>query len=292
MKYRVLYNPLAGLGKEDNGFGQAKKLFEGKDAEFSDVTKDGALDELFKNLAKDDKIVLCGGDGTLNKFVNSIPFIPENEILYYPTGNGNDFYRDVAEGKEGTEPCAINPYIVNLPTVAVNGKTCKFLNNVGFGIDGYCCETGDRLHREAPDKKISYTGIAIKGLLFHFKPVNAVINVDGEEFRYKNVWLAPTMNGKYYGGGMMPAPEQKRLNDDGTVSVMIMHGKSKLKTLMVFPSIFKGTHVNHKKAVEVKTGKVIQVKFDRPTALQIDGETVTGVTEYRVTAAGVTTEKQ
>lgn len=126
MKYRVLYNPLAGLGKEDNGFEQAKKLFEGKDAEFSDVTKEGALDELFKNLAKDDKIVLCGGDGTLNKFVNSIPFIPENEILYYPTGNGNDFYRDVAEGKEGTEPCAINPYIVNLPTVAVNGKTCKF----------------------------------------------------------------------------------------------------------------------------------------------------------------------
>ena len=50
--------------------------------------------------------------------------------------------------------------------------------------------------------------------------------------------------------------------------------------------------MNHKKAVEVKTGKVIQVKFDRPTALQIDGETVTGVTEYRVTAAGVTTEKQ
>ena len=187
MKYRVLYNPLAGLGKEDNGYEQAKKLFEGKDAEFSDVTKEGALDELFENLAKDDKIVLCGGDGTLNKFVNSIPFIPENEILYYPTGNGNDFYRDVAEGKEGTEPCAINPYIVNLPTVAVNGKTCKFLNNVGFGIDGYCCETGDRLHREAPDKKISYTGIAIKGLLFHFKPVNAVINVDGEEFRYKNV---------------------------------------------------------------------------------------------------------
>lgn len=29
MKYRVLYNPLAGLGKEDNGFEQAKKLFEG-----------------------------------------------------------------------------------------------------------------------------------------------------------------------------------------------------------------------------------------------------------------------
>lgn len=100
MKYRVLYNPLAGLGKEDNGFEQAKKLFEGKDAEFSDVTKEGALDELFENLAKDDKIVLCGGDGTLNKFVNSIPFIPENEILYYPTGNGNDFTATWRKGKK------------------------------------------------------------------------------------------------------------------------------------------------------------------------------------------------
>ena len=286
MKYRVLYNPLAGLGKEIGGLDQAKKLMEGKDAEFSDVTKEGALDELFSKLEKGDKIVLCGGDGTLNKFVNSIPFIPENEILYYPTGNGNDFYRDVAEGGDTNEPCKINPYIVNLPTVAVNGRTCKFLNNVGFGIDGYCCETGDRLHREAPDKKVSYSGIAVKGLLFHFKPVNATVNVDGEIFNYKHVWLAPTMNGTYYGGGMMPTPLQKRLNDDGTVSVMIMHGKSKLKTLMVFPSIFKGTHVNHKKAVEVKTGKVIEVKFDRPTALQIDGETVTNVTEYRVTAAG------
>ena len=285
MKYRVLYNPLAGLGKEDNGFEQAKKLFEGKDAEFSDVTKEGALDELFKNLAKDDKIVLCGGDGTLNKFVNSIPFIPENEILYYPTGNGNDFYRDVAEGKEGTEPCAINPYIVNLPTVAVNGKTCKFLNNVGFGIDGYCCETGDRLHREAPDKKISYTGIAIKGLLFHFKPVNAVINVDGEEFRYKNVWLAPTMNGKYYGGGMMPTPNQNRLGLNRSLSVMVFFGSSKLKTLAIFLSIFKGEHINHRHNIKVLCGHEITVRFDRPTPLQIDGETILGVTEYTVRAA-------
>ena len=31
------------------------------------------------------------------------------------------------------------------------------------------------------------------------------------------------------------------------------------------------------------TGREVHVEFDRPTALQIDGETVTGVTEYTVT---------
>ena len=49
---------------------------------------------------------------------------------------------------------------------------------------------------------------------------------------------------------------------------------------MIFPSIFKGKHVDHKKVVEVKTGHRITVTFDRPVALQIDGETVLNVTTY------------
>jgi diacylglycerol kinase family enzyme len=65
---------------------------------------------------------------------------------------------------------------------------------------------------------------------------------------------------------------------------MIFHGSSKLQTLMIFPSIFKGEHIKHEKFVTVHTGHDISVKFDRPTALQIDGETILGVTEYKATA--------
>ena len=49
---------------------------------------------------------------------------------------------------------------------------------------------------------------------------------------------------------------------------------------MIFPSIFKGEHVKHVKNVEVLTGKEIKVVFDSPRAVQVDGETVVGVTEY------------
>ena len=87
-----------------------------------------------------------------------------------------------------------------------------------------------------------------------------------------------------YGGGMMTAPQQDRLAEDGEVTVVLFHGKGRLKTLMVFPSIFKGEHVNHKEMVAVHTGKEISVTFDRPTALQIDGETVLNVTNYKVKA--------
>ena len=50
------------------------------------------------------------------------------------------------------------------------------------------------------------------------------ITVDGETFEYDNVWLAPSMKGKFYGGGMMIAPSQDRKNK--TLSVVIYKCKS------------------------------------------------------------------
>ena len=85
-------------------------------------------------------------------------------------------------------------------------------------------------------------------------------------------------DGRYYGGGMMPAPEQDRFGD-GKCSLVLFHGSGKLKTLMVFPSIFKGEHINHKKYVSVFSGKEITVKYDEPKPLQVDGETILGITE-------------
>ena len=117
-------------------------------------------------------------------------------------------------------------------------------------------------------------------MIIHFKPRNATVIVDGEVMEFKKVWIAPTMFGSHYGGGMIPTPEQKRGSDKA--SLMLFHGSNKLKTLMIFPSIFKGEHVKHTDCVTVLTGKDITVKFDTPSPLQIDGETILNVSEYRV----------
>ena len=86
---------------------------------------------------------------------------------------------------------------------------------------------------------------------------------------------------------MIPTPAQDRFDSEGKASLMIFHGTGKIRTLMIFPSIFKGEHIKHTKAVDIHRGNEITVKFDRPAPLQIDGETVLGVTEYTV-HAGVT----
>ena len=277
----VLYNPLSGNGR---GEAEAKALsgrMSGTALSFRDITKIGDYAAFFASLSPDVPVILCGGDGTINRFVNDTDGIPyENEILYFATGSGNDFLHDL--GKEpGCDPFPIGKYLKDLPLVDVNGKTYRVLNGVGYGIDGYCCEVGDK-QRETSSKPVNYAGIAIKGLLFHFKPVNAVVTVDGKPHSFRKVWIAPTMNGRFYGGGMNAAPSQDRLNSARTVTNIVMFGKGRLHTLAVFPSIFKGEHVRHENMVSVLSGKEITVAFDRPTALQIDGETILNVSEYSV----------
>ena len=46
-----------------------------------------------------------------------------------------------------------------------------------------------------------------------------MITVDGIKYTYKKVWLAPTINGRFYGGGMMPAPGQDRENNENIYMV-------------------------------------------------------------------------
>jgi len=276
----VLYNNKAGDG---NALESAKTLeiIINDEMKYIDVTEVSDYRIFITGLEKDDYIILAGGDGTLNRFINNIEGIDlDNEVLYFPNGTGNDFAHDLGYSKE-CYPFSITEYIRNLPKVTVKGKNYRFINGVGYGIDGYCCEVGD-VQRKIPGKKVNYTSIAIKGLLFHYKPTNAKVIVDGKAHTYKKVWLAPTMNGRFYGGGMMPTPEQKRNSDK--LSTMIFHDAGKLKTLMIFPSLFKGEHIKHTNHVEVLTGNEITVEFDRPVALQIDGETILGVTAYTATA--------
>ena len=278
-KYYVLFNPYSGNGKGEE---YARKLNSVLNDELIYFSMPKITDfKKFLSMTKGEDIIICGGDGTLNYFINHTDGIKyKNNILYYSTGSGNDFYNDVFKGK-GEGPHLINEYLKDLPTVIVKGKEYKFINGIGYGIDGYCCEMGD-LHRKKNTKPVNYTKIALKGLLYDYKPTNAIVTVDSVKHAYKKVWLASTMNGRYYGGGMMIAPYQNRLNSDRSLTVVVLHGKIILKVLTAFATVFKGEHVRFKKIVDLYTAHEVKVEFDRPVALQIDGETILGVTEYTV----------
>ena len=283
-KYCILFNPRSGNRSGKNSVESLIESLNGAEVSKHDITSIKDYRAFFAGLSKDVAIIVCGGDGTLSRFANdAYESLPENDILFYATGTGNDFLNDLGISVDDQkEPIDVKKYIVDLPTVVINGEEHKFVNGIGYGIDGYCCEVGDKLRAKGDGKPINYTSIAIKGLLFHYKPTNATVTVDGVRHEFKKVWLTPTMNGRMYGGGMIATPDQNRLKND-TVSTLVFNGAGRLRTLMAFPAIFKGEHVKNPMC-KVFTGKHVVVEFDRPVALQIDGETYLNISKYEVFA--------
>ncbi len=276
----LLYNPLANNSKGEQ---DARQWAEGSNAEFkfTSLLDIGDMKEFFDGLNEDDEVILTGGDGTMNRFANDVyGYEFRNPVYYVKCGSGNDFYRDnekyAADGK-----IDLRPFLKNLPLVTVKGIKRRFVNGIGYGIDGETCRIGD-IQRATSDKPVNYSKIAIRLLLGSYKLKKATVEVDGKVSRFENVWMASTMKGRYYGGGMMVAPGQDRFNEDGTVSVVTLYKKNRLVTLMRFPTLNKGEHVRKKDWVTVQTGHKVTVTFAQPCALQIDGDVIEDVLTYTV----------
>ncbi len=277
----LLYNSLANNGKGAEGTDSiAEQISEDTVSVDVSVTDVRALAE---TLGEEDRMILCGGDGTLNRFANNVYGLElKFPVFLRSNGTGNDFLKDIDDREKLDGAVRINEYIAELPTVTVNGITRRFVNNVGFGIDGAVCERADELKARGKEK-INYTAIAARLLLFKYRPPKAEITVDGQQKSYSRVWMAPAMNGRYFGGGMKVAPLQDRKS--GVITSVAVHSASRLRALLAFPSIFKGTHIKFTDIVECIKGDEITVKFDSPIALQIDGDTILGVTEFTARSA-------
>ena len=278
----LLYNPLANnsKGEQDARQWAAENNVE---CTFTSLLEIKDMKAFVDGLKEDDAVILTGGDGTLNRFANDVyGYEFKIPVDYVKCGSGNDFYRDnekyVKNGR-----IDLRPFLRNLPLITVKGIQRRFLNGIGYGLDGETCRVGD-IQRATSDKPVNYTNIAIKLLLGGYKLNKATVTVDGETNKYENVWLASTMKGRFYGGGLMVAPDQDRFDEEGLVSVVALYKKSRLLTLMRFPSLNKGEHVKKTDWVTVKRGKNVTVSFEQPCALQIDGDVIEDVLTYTVEA--------
>ena len=159
-EYHILYNPKAASGAGLKKAEKLKNILTDGELLFHNIT-DINISDFIASTKPDEKIVVSGGDGTISRFVNEIyEDIPERELFYHASGSGNDFANDIGLAENSVTSLA--PYLKNLPTVFVKGIKHKFINGIGYGIDGYCCEVGEALREKG--KKINYTMIAIKGL--------------------------------------------------------------------------------------------------------------------------------
>ena len=95
MQY-VLFNPQAGNG---SGAQQARALdarFPEETFSYTDMTTISDYAAWLGTLPADASLIIAGGDGTLNRFLNDTNGMALPEKLYYfATGSGNDFLHDL-----------------------------------------------------------------------------------------------------------------------------------------------------------------------------------------------------
>ncbi len=282
MEYAIFYNPHSCGGKGLSIAKEIEKLMGDNTYTYYDILSEIPLNTQIEALPENTDVIITGGDGTLNSFVNKVKDTFSRKFYFYASGNGNDFARDI-NYKPHTKPVLINDFIKNLPTATIKGKTYKFLNCVGAGMDGYCCGEVERVRKA--NKRGSYFLAAVKAIIYAYKPCTAYVKADGKEYVFKNTWLVPTMNGRYFGGGFMSAPNQDRLNSQNTVSIVAMHSKNFFKIVTAFLLMKKGKHTKCKSMIHTIEGHEFSVKLSKPATLQIDGETIYDVSEYTVFSA-------
>ena len=268
----LLYNPMANNGQGERMKDSVLPTLESKYGHFNvmDITVNPTR-VFYQSLTSKDLVILIGGDGTVSQFANYVhgAGMPCKTYLY-KAGSGNDFLSDVVDDIKDNM-VELNKYFACLPRLTVHGRTRYFINGVGYGMDGVVCEITEEYKKNGEYAKVDYRKIAAK-LLLTFKPVKAHVEVDGKAYDFDQTWIVATMVGRYYGNGMMVAPDQKRLSHK--VTVVIYHDISRLQAIARFPKIFKGELVKYKDMTTVLTGKHVVISFDRPCSLQVEGEAI------------------
>lgn len=211
------------------------------------------------------KIVSVGGDGTLNEVVNGIA--GSDVILgVIPCGTGNDFIRSVYKKLDMDK--IIND-VINDGIKTIDLAKCNntyFINISSGGFDAQVAIESEKTRRFFSGST-AYIVALIK-TIFLYKGKKMKVCIDDIEFE-KNTLLVAVANGKYYGGGIMPAPKADL--SDGIFDICFLETMSKLKMLLMFPKYIKGQHEGIK-GVSFYRGKCIKLTSIEPFGVNIDGE--------------------
>ncbi len=278
MKHLFIVNPMCGKGISHercaNGIIETMAEMGIEDYEIHVTTgpRDG-YEYTKKEVDKGDpiRVYACGGDGTLYEVVNACACKKNAEVAAFPLGSGNDFIRIFGDKKD-------------LRNVAdhVNGTVMEFdlikcgdqyaINQCSMGIDAEICA------KQAHFKKLpllsgetAYTAALLYCFIGKMKSRFTITIDDGEPFT-SDVLFCVGANSRWYGGGYMAAP--KALTYDGLLDFIIVKKVGmRIKLLPLISKYKRGEHLDWD-ITTFKRGKKINIKSEKPAAVNVDGETM------------------
>ena len=232
-------------------------------------------------------LIACGGDGTINEVVNGIINSGEDvEFGVLPSGTGGDFrrslgmpqnHRDAAvalrdgitktidvgrvtfHDHDGDE---MSRYFVNVSSAGLAAEVIKRVKSQ---------KIFDWLPLEALRGKANFAASTLQEIVNLEGTTLRVRFDDGDEHQLRTIAFC-VANARYFGGGMMIAPDAKL--SDGLLNVVNIGDLTTARIVMKAPSLYRGT-LGSMQEVRMTKARRIEISAADPgeeILIETDGE--------------------
>lgn len=209
-----------------------------------------------------DRIVLGGGDGTMNHAAGVI-LQSGYPMGILPMGTANDLARTlrIPFSVEAASRIIAEGRIRKIDMGRVNGRLFFNVAHIGLGA-----EVTHRISRGSKDRwgPFAYFKDLLPALMER-RPFRARIQCNGERRDFRSIEVA-VGNGRHYGGGLTISEEAEIV--DGRLHVYVVKPRSLWRMLLALPAFRKGRaerewirYLNCRKMV-VRTSRVLPISVD------------------------------
>ncbi len=282
----TIVNKAAGGGKTERDWPKIEQYLQKHGFKFTPFFTSRRLHAaiIARNKIKEgySRIIVVGGDGTMNEVINGLfsqRRIQTTEVMLgmISVGTGNDWAK-MFNIPLGYEEAVLTikkqrTFIqdAGLVQYTKNGKEWKryFINIASFGFGARVVERSNRMKEKGKSSSLLYF-YNIFASLMGYKSQKADIEIDGKVFK-RNVFAFIVGICKYNGGGMIPVPHA--IADDGLYSITLIKKIGKLNLLANVMRLYNSKIINHSR-VETYTAQSVQIGGSSKLMLETDGESL------------------
>jgi YegS/Rv2252/BmrU family lipid kinase len=238
-----------------------------------------------------DLVIAVGGDGTINEVANGFfaearpgeaprPVNPQAALAVVPRGTGGDFRKTIGLDEKldkSAERLRAAPRRLDVGAVEYTDEQGKpglrlFVNVADAGLGGEVVRIANRSSKLLGGK-LTFKLASARALL-GWRDQRVRFSLDGGPAEEIDVTGFNVANGRFFGGGMMVAPEAQL--DDGLFHLTIWTGFGLGDFVTKSKQIYDGTHVKlaGTRTATARTVRLepVETKGGRPVLLDLDGE--------------------
>jgi diacylglycerol kinase (ATP) len=261
----LLTNPLSGHGNAPHAAERAVARFQQRGVDVCEIVGTDAgharrlVDEALGHGT--DALVVAGGDGVISLALQALA-LGDVPLGIVPAGTGNDHareYRLPTRDPEAAADVVVDGWTETVDLGRIedrNGARKWFGTVMAAGFDSLVSDRTNRMRW--PHGRMRYN-LAMVAELSKLRLLPFRLSFNGGDEVVTQLTLAAFGNTRSYGGGMLICPDAD--HTDGQLDVTMVHSASRTRLIRLFPTVFKGTHIE---LDEVTTARAKSVHVDSP----------------------------